>query len=79
MRGTEAPGMFAVPWCTGAIMSFNKHICEKRIMRKIDKKLCIVYREAIYQSRTIQIVRKQKILDYSVCPDQGQAGELYLK
>ena len=57
MRGTEAPGVFAVPWCTGAIMSFNKHKCEKKIMQKIDKKLSIVYREAIYQSRTIQIVR----------------------
>ena len=44
---------FAVPWCTGAIMLFNKHKCEKKIMQKIDKKLGIVYREAIYQSRTI--------------------------
>ena len=43
MRGTEAPGVFAVPWCTGAIMSFNKHKCDKKIMQKIDKKLCIVY------------------------------------
>src|SRR3954468_14560275 len=67
---------FAVPWCTGAIMLFNKHIYKKMIMQKIDKKLCIVYKEAIYQSRTIQVVRQaKKILDYLTCSDQAHAAE----
>ena len=44
--GTEAPGVF-LPY-HGVRMQhvIDKNIYKKRIMQKIDKKLCIVYRKA---------------------------------
>ena len=44
--GTEAPGVFLLYHSVRMQHVIDKHIYKKRIMQKIDKKLCIVYRKA---------------------------------
>ena len=75
--GTEAPGVFCRTTVYGCNMLLINIYIKKRIMQKIDKKLCIVYRKAAMKAERYKWCGKQKKLDYLTCPGQGQAAGLY--